>query len=95
MFFIFRARFLGLTLGLAAVAAAALTIGVAIALLIVGTVVVAALMLARAVLPRSWWRRRVIAGTPWPGETIDTTIVTENEGARRRMPESSTGEATR
>ena len=84
MFVIFRARFpyRAITLGLAVVATAALTLGVAIAMLIVGTVVVAALILARAVLPRSWWQRRVIAAPPWPGATIDTTIVTEGEGSR-------------
>jgi|RhiMethySRZTD1v2_1073278.scaffolds.fasta_scaffold73452_3 hypothetical protein len=81
MFVIFqtRSRYRTLTLALAAVVTTALTVAVAIAMLIAGAVVVAALFLARAVLPRSWWHRRVIAATPWPGETIDTTIVTEEE----------------
>jgi hypothetical protein len=60
----------------------ALTVGVAIALLIVGTVVVAAVLLARALLPSSGWRRNAEAATPWPGATIDTTIVADEEQSR-------------
>ena len=74
-----RSRYRALALGFAAVATTALTLGVAIVMLITGTMVVVALFLARAVLPRSWWHRRVIAATPRPGETIDATIVTEEE----------------
>lgn len=95
MFCLFRARgrYRALTLGCAAVAAAALTLGVAIAMLIVGTVVVAAVFLARAVLPSSSWHRRVEVSTPWPGATIDTTIVAEEEqsrvGSRQSTPQSA------
>ena len=77
-----RGRYRALALWLAVVATTALTLVVAIAMLIVGTVVVAAVVLARAVLPSSWWHRSVEAPTPWPGATIDTTIVAEEEQSR-------------
>jgi hypothetical protein len=67
------------SLWLAAVAGAALTLTVMVAMVIVGSVVVTAVVLARAVLPSSWRHRRVEAATPWPGTTIDTTIVAEEE----------------
>ena len=75
-----RGRCRALSLGFAAVAATALTLAVAIAMLIVGTVVVAVVFLARAVLPSR--HRRVESATPWPGATIDTTIVAEEEQSR-------------
>ena len=77
-----RGRCRALTPGFAAVAATALTLAVAIAMLIVGTVVAAVVILARAVLPSSWRHRRVEAATPWPGVTIDTTIVAEKAQSR-------------
>jgi hypothetical protein len=84
MFVMFRTRgrCRALTLGFAAVAAMALTLAVAIAMLIVGTVVAAVVILARAVLPSSWRHRNVEASTPWPGATIDTTIVAEKAQSR-------------
>ena len=78
-----RGRCRALTLRFAAVAATALALAaalaLAIAMLIVGTVVVAVVILARAVLPSSWRHRSVEAATPWPGATIDATIVAEEE----------------
>jgi len=79
-----RGRYRAVTLALAAVVTTALTVAVAVAMLIAGAVVVAALFLARAVLPRSWWHRRAFTATPWPGKTIDTTIVTEEAQPRVR-----------
>ena len=91
-----RGRCRALTLTFAAVAATALTVALAIAMLIVGTVVVAVVILARAVLPSSWRHRSGEAATPWPGTTIDTTIVAEEErknslasGADRQRPSLS------
>jgi hypothetical protein len=84
MFVMFRARgwYRTLTLALAAVVMTALTVAVAIAMLIVGTVVVAALFLARVLLPPSRWPRGVAPAAPWPGATIDATIVGEEEQSR-------------
>jgi hypothetical protein len=84
-----------LTLGFGVVAATALALAVA-AMLIVGTVVGATVILARAVLPSSWRRRNVEAATHWPSATIDTTIVAEEEQARvRDAPQTSPPATTR
>jgi hypothetical protein len=64
-----------LTLAAVSVAAAALTVAVAVTLLIVPLTIAAAVLFARAVLPRSWWRRTVPPPTPWPHETIEATVV--------------------
>jgi len=84
MFVMFRTRgrYRALTLWFAAVAATALTVAVAVAMLIVGAAVVAVVIVARAVLPSSWRHRSVEAATPWPGATIDTTIVAEKAQSR-------------
>ena len=77
-----RGRCRTLTLGFAAVAATALTVAVALAMLIAGAVIAGVLFLARAVLPSSWRHRHVEAATPWPGATIDTTIVADEAHSR-------------
>ena len=70
-----------ITLAAVAVATAILTVAVAATVLIVGLTVAATVLVARAVLPRSWWRRAVPPATPWPHETIDATVVSPTGSA--------------
>ena len=66
-----------LTLAGVAVAATVLTVAVAAIVLAVAVAIASVLVIGRAVTPRSWRRDRpVLAKTPWPHGTIDTTAVT-------------------
>src|SRR4051812_25591312 len=66
-----------LTLAAIAVAATVLTVALAALVLAVAVAIASVLFMGRAVVPRSWRRHRpVLAKTPWPHETIDTTPVT-------------------
>ena len=64
-----------ITVVVVAVAATVLTVAVAATVLIVAVVSGAVLLLARAVLPRSWRHRTVPPATSWPHETIEATVV--------------------
>jgi hypothetical protein len=70
-----------ITLAAVAVATAVLTVAVAVTVVIVVLTTAAAVLVARAVLPRSWWRRIVPPATPWPHETIDATVVNPTESS--------------
>ena len=67
--------FVLLTLATVSVATAVLTVAVAATVVIVALPIAAAVLFARAVLPRSWRPRTVTAATPWPHETIEATAV--------------------
>jgi hypothetical protein len=64
-----------LALGAIALVAGVLTIAAAAVVLIVGAAGAGIVLLVRAVLPRSWRRRKVPPATQWPRETIEGTVV--------------------
>lgn len=69
-----------------AIAATVLTIAVAATLLIGAVAIAGVVLLARAVLPRSWLDRTAPSATPWPHETIDARVVTGTNSPDRREP---------
>lgn len=78
--------FVLIAVGGLALAAVVLTAAVAATVLIVAAGAAAFALLARAVVPRSWRRRPVPPATPWPGETIEGTVVkaTDERGMTTR-----------
>ena len=64
-----------LTFAAVAFAATVLTVVVAATLLIVALGTAAAVLLARAVLPASWWHHTIPWPTPRPSDTIEATVV--------------------
>lgn len=70
-----RGVFALLTIAAVALAATILTVAVAATVLIVALAVAAAALVARAVLPTSPQYHTVPPATPWPQETIETTVV--------------------
>ena len=52
------------------------------AILVVVSLIAAAVLLARAVLPRAWRRRIVPQAESWPHETLEATVV-ETPGSSR------------
>ena len=71
-----------LALGGLAIAAGVLTAVVAAAVLLVGLAGAAAVLLVRAVLPRSWRRRKAPPATEWPHATIEGAVVNSRSGSR-------------
>src|SRR2546422_11680746 len=67
--------FVLLTLATVSVATAVLTVAVAATVVIVAVPIAAAVLFARAVLPRSWRPPTVPPATPWPPETTEATAV--------------------
>jgi hypothetical protein len=61
--------------------AATVTIAVAATL---SVALVAAALIGRAVLPRSWRNRTVPSATPWPHKTIDATVVDATSSSETR-----------
>lgn len=68
-----------LTIAAVALIATVLTVAVAVVALVGVLVVGAAVILVRAVLPRSRRRRTVPPPTFWPGETIEASVVERPE----------------
>lgn len=64
-----------LFLGVVGLAATVVTVAAAAALLIVGVAGAAVLLLARALLPRSWRRQTVAPTTSGPQDIIEGTVV--------------------
>jgi hypothetical protein len=73
-----------LTFAAAAFAATVLTVAVMATLLIVALGTAAAVLLARAVLPASWRHQTIPRPTPWPGDTIEATVVYPNGSSDER-----------
>ena len=78
-----------LTLAAVALAAAVVTIAVAATLAVA---IAAAALIGRVVLPSAWRNRTVPSATPWPGKTINATVV-ETTGASetRNLPHMDPG----
>lgn len=67
-----------------ALGAAMLTVAVAATTLIVVVAMAAAVRLAQAVLPASWWRPTAPPASPWPQETIEGTVVNPTDASDQR-----------